>query len=63
MRDLEKIIDEVNGSMSIEGMPLTKIDKERIRRCAGNDELVEETIAELIKKHTVARGYGHEQQL
>ncbi len=61
MRDLEKLIDEVNGSMSMEGMPLTQTDKDRIRRCAGNDKLVEETIAELIKKHTVVKGYSHEQ--
>lgn len=52
MRDLEKLIDEVNGSMSMEGMPLTQTDKDRIRHCVGNDKLVEETIAELIKKHT-----------
>ncbi|AOT71809.1 hypothetical protein [Geosporobacter ferrireducens] len=63
MRDLEKLIDEVNGSMSMEGMPLTQTDKDRIRRCAGNDKLVEETIAELIKKHTAVRGYNHERQL
>ena len=61
MKDLEKVIDEVNGSMAMEGMPLTKTDKDRIRRCAGNDELVEETIAELVKKHTVVRRYNHEQ--
>jgi len=63
MRDLEKLIDEVNGSMSMEGMPLTQTDKDRIRRCVGNDKLVEETIAELIKKHTAVRGYTHEKQL
>lgn len=63
MRDMEKLIDEVNGSMSMEGMPLTQTDKDRIRRCAGNDKLVEETIAELIKKHTAVRGYSYEQQL
>ena len=63
MQDLEKLIDEVNGSMSIEGMPLTQTDKERIRRCAGNEKLVEETIAELVKKHTVVRNYNYEQQL
>lgn len=63
MQDLEKLIDEVNGSMSIEGMPLTQPDKERIRRCAGNEKLVEETIAELVKKHTVVRNYNYEQQL
>jgi hypothetical protein len=63
MRDLEKIIDEVNGSMSMEGMPLTQTDKDRIRHCAGNDKLVEETIAELIKKHSTVKVYSHEQQL
>lgn len=63
MKDLEKLIDEVNGSMAMEGMPLTKTDKDRIRRCAGNDEMVEKTIAELVKKHTVVREYGHEQRL
>lgn len=63
MKDLEKLIDEVNGSMSMEGMPLTKTDKDRIRRCAGNDELVEKTIAELVKKHTVVREFSHEQRL
>ncbi|SNS30851.1 DNA-binding transcriptional regulator, MerR family [Anaerovirgula multivorans] len=40
MRDLEKLIDQVNGSMSMEGMPLTKTDKDRIRHCAGNVEVI-----------------------
>ena len=63
MRNLEKLINEVNGSMSMEGMQLTQNDKDRIRRCAGNDELVEEEIAKLIKKYTVVEGDNHEQQL
>lgn len=63
MKDLGKLIDEVNGSMSMEGMPLTKTDKDRIRRCVGNDELVEKTIAELVKKHTIVREFRHEQRL
>ena len=63
MRDLEKLIDEVNGSISREGMLLTQTDKGRIRRYADNDELVEETIVELIKKHTAIRSYSHGQQL
>ena len=63
MRDIEKLIDEVNGSMAIEGMSLTQNDKDRIRRCAGNNELVEKTIAELVKKHTVTRGYSYDQRL
>lgn len=63
MRDLEKLINEVNGSMAMEGMPLTQSDKDRIRNCAGNNKLVEKTIAELVKKHTAAHDYDHEQQL
>ena len=63
MGDLERLIDEVNGSMSMEGMPLTKADKDRIRRCVGNDKLVDETIATLVKKHTVVKEYRHEQQI
>lgn len=27
MKDLERLINEVNGSMSMEGMPLTEDDK------------------------------------
>ncbi len=54
------MINEANGSMSMEGMPLTEADKDRMRRCVGNDKLVEETIAELVRKHTVAKGYIHE---
>ncbi len=61
MRDLKKIIDQVNGSMIIEGMPLMKTDKERIRECAGNDELVEKRIAELVEKHKAVRAHSHEQ--
>ncbi len=55
MKNLEKIIDQVDGSMRMEGMPLTQMDKDRIRRCAGNDELVEKKVGELIKKHMTAR--------
>ncbi|PYG89351.1 hypothetical protein LY28_00568 [Ruminiclostridium sufflavum DSM 19573] len=54
-KDLERLINEVNGSMSIKGMPLTDADKDRIRRCVGNDKLVNETIAELVKKHTIVK--------
>lgn len=63
MRNLEKLIEQVNGSMSIEGMPLTESDKDRIRRCAGNDAKVEEAVTELVKKHTSFREYSHGQQL
>ncbi|NJD01641.1 MAG: hypothetical protein FIA99_03345 [Ruminiclostridium sp.] len=60
MKDVEKLIDAVNGSMLMECMPLTQDDKARIRRCAGNNELVEEVIRELIKKNSVVRVNGHD---
>ncbi len=63
MRDMEKLIEQVDGSMSMEGMPLTQIDKDRIRHCAGNNKLVEKTIDKLIKKHTAMKEHPHEQQL
>jgi|GEM_PF-827732 hypothetical protein len=59
IKDVEKLIDEVNGSMSMERMPLTQDDKARIRRCAGNNELVEEVICELIKKNSVVSDNGY----
>ena len=62
MRDLEKLIDQVNGSMSMEGMPLTQTDKDRIRHCAGNDKLVEQAIAELIEKHKAVKVHNYEQR-
>ena len=31
MKDVEKIIGEVNGTMAMEGMPLTDQDKDRLR--------------------------------
>ncbi|WP_198343585.1 hypothetical protein [Paenibacillus senegalimassiliensis] len=55
MKNLEKLIEQVNGSMSIEGMPLTESDKERIRHYAGDDAKVEEAVAELVKKHTSSK--------
>lgn len=63
MRRIEDIIAQVNGSMAIEGMPLTSEDKERIRRCVGNDKLVEAEIQTLLKKHSAPSVTTHEQRL
>lgn len=63
MRNIETIIKEVNGSMAMEGMPLTEDDKTRIRFCAGDKDKVEKTIAELVAKHTPTSGTHHEQRL
>lgn len=32
MGDIEKIVREVDSSMAMEGMPLTREDKDRIRK-------------------------------
>lgn len=53
MRDIERVIKEVNATMTIEGMPITSQDKTRIRTCAGNKELVNKKITELVFKHSV----------
>lgn len=63
MERIEKIIEQVDGSMRIEGMPLTREDKERIRRCAGSDRQVEAEIRTLIRKHSVEPVNANEQRL
>lgn len=63
MERIEEIIEQVDGSMRIEGMPLTREDKERIRRCADSDKQVEAEIQALIQKHSVPVVIAHEQRL
>jgi hypothetical protein len=53
MKDIEQIIREVNGTMSMEGMPITDEDKNRIRDCLRDKNKFDNTIKELILKHTV----------
>ena len=55
VKDIEQLINEVNGTMAIEGMPLTQDDKQRIRDCLNDDKLFEKTIAELVEKHSVSK--------
>ena len=52
MRDIEKTIDQINGSMAMEGMPLTPQDKERLRECLSGKTSFDEMIKRLVKKHT-----------
>jgi hypothetical protein len=63
MKDIERVIEQVDGSMSMEGMPLTSNDKDRIRRCAGDDRKVDKEIAELIKKHSAVQVPVYEPRL
>ena len=59
MRNIEEVIREVNGTMAIEGLHITDKDKSRIRICAGNKQLVNKTVAELVAKHTVKSTGNH----
>ncbi len=53
MSEIERIINEVDSSMSMEGLPLTNADKERISLCLNNPNALDDIISELLKKHTV----------
>ncbi len=52
MSEIDRIINEVNGSMSIEGMPLTNEDKERIRVSLSDNKKYKKILKELIIKHS-----------
>ena len=45
-----KYIDHVNGSMTIEGMPLTAEDKEILRRCLDGESTFDEERNKLKKE-------------
>lgn len=53
MSEVERIVKEVDGSMSMEGLPLSTEDKERIERCLNNPRTFDDMIHNLLKKHTV----------
>jgi len=63
MRNIEKIINEVNGSMSMEGMPLTEDDKNRMRLCSGGREEVDKMVEALISKYKKKEIKSNEQRL
>ncbi len=53
LKNIEAIIKEVNGTMAMEGMPITEEDKSRIRMCLTDDAKFNATVAALISKHTL----------
>ncbi|MCI1966942.1 MAG: hypothetical protein LKJ17_12595 [Oscillospiraceae bacterium] len=53
MDRVEKLIGEINGTMTIEEMPLTKQDKARLRKCLTGKTSYDEMVKRLVKKHTV----------
>jgi len=63
MKDIEKIIEEVNGTMSMEGMPITADDRNRIRLCLRDKKLFDETLNNLIHKHSVPKSVTDNERL
>jgi hypothetical protein len=53
MRDIEQTIREVNGTMAIEGMPLTDEDKNRLREILLGKVSIEDVMRQLTAKHMV----------
>ncbi len=52
MRDTEQKIRSVDATMSMEGMPLTDEDKNRLKDIFEGRVTVEETVRKLVQKHT-----------
>lgn len=51
MSESERIIKNVNATMSMEGMPLTDEDKERLLLCLSRKKSFEATVDELINRY------------
>jgi hypothetical protein len=61
MRDVEQTIREVNGTMAIEGMPLTDVDKNRLRDILHGRVSIDSVIQQLTEKYTAKDVHAHEQ--
>lgn len=57
-RDVERLIGEVNGTMAIEGMPLTDEDKERLRIVLRGEVTADEMVGRLVAKHRRSENVG-----
>ncbi len=55
MRDMEQTVREVNGTMAIEGMPLTDEDKERLRAILRGEIGYDTAVQKIIDKYSAAR--------
>ena len=51
MIDYQKIIAEVNGNMTMDVMPLTKKDKDRILVVLRGEVTAKEMVKRLVEKH------------
>ena len=60
MRDIEQKIREVNGTMAIEGMPLTEEDKDNLRAVLRGDVSYQEMKRRILAKYTKIKKTAHE---
>jgi hypothetical protein len=51
-RDVKQIVKEVNGSMAIENMPLTRSDKKMLMDCGQKKISCQETVSKLVQQYT-----------
>jgi len=54
MTKTERIIKNVDATMSMEDMPLTRDDKKRLQECLDGEVSFNEAIARLVKKYAHA---------
>jgi len=51
--DMENVVENIDFSMTMEDMPLTNEDKNRLRDCLNGKSDIDKIIQEVIKKHTL----------
>ena len=51
--DIENVVENIDFSMTMEDMPLTNEDKNRLRDCLNGKLDIDKIIQEVIKKHTL----------
>ncbi len=52
MSDTERIIENVNATMGMEGMPLSDEDRERVKECIEGKVSFQSAVEQLIGKYT-----------
>ena len=57
MREIERIVREVDSSMAMEGLPLTVEDKDRTAGACPSHPSLEQTVWQPEGKHTVSASY------
>ena len=60
MRDVEQKIRDVNGTMAIEGMPLTEDEKARLRSILHGEIDYDTAIQDIITKYLMSNTVAYE---